>query len=57
MKSKFLTYALIFMALLVVFQYVYSMQIIDKYEADIQIFKFKIQTLESENVALKAQIL
>tara|TARA_Y200000002_G_C22637295_1_gene645291 strand:- start:1152 stop:1289 length:138 start_codon:yes stop_codon:yes gene_type:complete len=45
------------MALLVVFQYVYSMQIIDKYEADIQIFKFKIQTLESENVALKAQIL
>lgn len=57
MKSKFLTYALIFMALLVVFQYVYYVQIIDKYEADIQTFKFKIQTLESENVALKAQIL
>lgn len=57
MKSKFLTYALIFMALLVVFQYVYTMQIIDKYEADIQTLKFKIQTLESENKALKAQIL
>lgn len=57
MKSKFLTYALIFMALLAVFQHVYSMQIIDKYEADIHTLKFKIQNLESENVALKAQIL
>ena len=55
MKSKFLVYALVFAVLLVVFQYVNSMRIIEKYENDIQVFKMKIEKLETENTALKAQ--
>lgn len=56
MKSKFLIYALVFTILLVVFQYVNSMRIIEKYENDINVFKMKIEKLETENTALKAQI-
>lgn len=56
MKSKFLIYALVFTLLLVVFQYVNSMRIIEKYENDIDIFKMKIEKLETENTALKAQM-
>jgi|TARA_Y200000002_G_scaffold381059_1_gene394047 hypothetical protein len=55
MKSKFLVYALVFAVLLVVFQYVNSMRIIEKYENDIEVFKMKIEKLETENTALKAQ--
>ena len=55
MKSKFLVYALVFTVLLVVFQYVNSMRIIEKYENDIEVFKMKIEKLETENTALKAQ--
>lgn len=55
MKSKFLVYALVFAVLLVVFQYVNSMRIIEKYENDIEVFKMKIKKLETENTALKAQ--
>ena len=53
MKSKFLTFALLFTILVVVFQYVNSKQIIDKYEKDIKIFKSKIERLENENKKLK----
>ena len=56
MKSKFLIYALVFTVLLVVFQYVNSMRIIEKYENDIDVFKMKIEKLETENTALKAQM-
>ena len=56
MKSKFLIYALVFTVLLVVFQYVNSIRIIEKYENDINIFKMKIEKLETENTALKAQM-
>jgi cell division protein FtsL len=56
MKSKFLIYALVFTALLVVFQYVNSTRIIEKYENDINVFKMKIEKLETENTALKAQM-
>ena len=55
MKSKFLVYALVFAVLLVVFQYVNSMRIIEKYENDIEVFKMKLEKLETENTALKAQ--
>ena len=55
MKSKVLVYALVFAVLLVVFQYVNSMRIIEKYENDIEVFKMKIEKLETENTALKAQ--
>ena len=55
MKSKFLVYALVFAVLLVIFQYVNSMRIIEKYENDIEVFKMKIEKLETENTALKAQ--
>ena len=56
MKSKFLIYALIFTALLVVFQHINSKQIIDRYESDIQTLKSKLQHLQSKNTALEAQI-
>ena len=56
MKSKFLIYALVFTVLLVIFQYVNSMRIIEKYENDIDVFKMKIEKLEAENTALKAQM-
>lgn len=56
MKSKFLTYALLFALLLILFQYVNSKQIIDKYEVDIKTYKAKIETLQLESEALKAEI-
>ncbi|MGB0186529.1 MAG: hypothetical protein ACPF88_06290 [Flavobacteriaceae bacterium] len=55
MKSKFLTYAFLFTLLVVVFQYVNSKQIIDKYEKDIKAYKVKIEQLELENTALKTK--
>lgn len=55
MKSKFLTYAFLFTLLVVVFQYVNSKQIIDKYEKDIKTYKIKIKQLETENSELKAK--
>jgi cell division protein FtsB len=56
MKSKFLTYALLFALLLILFQYVNSKQIIDKYEVDIKTYKAKIETLQLESEALKAEL-
>ena len=56
MKSKFLTFALVFTILVVIFQYVNSKQIIDKYEKDIKVFKSKIERLENENNELKTQM-
>lgn len=56
MKSKFLTFALVFIVLVVIFQHVNSKQIIDKYEKDIKIFKSKIERLENENNELKTQM-
>ena len=55
MKSKFLTYAFLFTLSVVVFQYVNSKQIIDKYEKDIKIYKVKLKQLEMENLELKAK--
>jgi hypothetical protein len=56
MKSKLLTYALVFSILLIVFQYVNSKQIIDKYEADIKKCKNVTEKLEIENSMLKSQL-
>ena len=56
MKSKFLTFALVFIILVVIFQHVNSKLIIDKYEKDIKIFKSKIERLENENNELKTQM-
>ena len=56
MKSKFLTFALVFTILVVIFQNVNSKQIIDKYEKDIKVFKSKIERLENENKKLKTEM-
>lgn len=56
MKSKFLTYAFLFTVLVVVFQYVNSKQIIDKYEKDIKIYKIKIEQLELQNLELESKL-
>lgn len=56
MKSKLLTYALVFSILLIVFQYVNSKQIIDKYEVDIKKCKNVTEKLEIENSMLKSQL-
>ncbi len=56
MKSKFLTYAFLFTVLVVVFQYVNSKQIIDKYEKDIKIYKIKIEQLELQNSELESKL-
>ena len=56
MKSKFLTYAFLFSVLVVVFQYVNSKQIIDKYEKDIKIYKVKIEQLEVQNSELESKL-
>ena len=56
MKSKLLTYALVFSILLIVFQYVNSKQIIDKYEVDIKKCKNINEKLEIENFMLKSQL-
>ena len=56
MKSKFLTYAFLFTVLVVVFQYVNSKQIIDKYEKDIKIYKDSIEQLEVQNSELESKL-
>ena len=56
MKSKLLTYALVFSILLIVFQYVNSKQIIEKYEVDIKKCKNVTEKLEKENFMLKSQL-
>ena len=56
MKSKLLTYAFLFTVLVVVFQYVNSKQIIDKYEKDIKIYKIKIEQLELQNSELESKL-
>ncbi|AOR26822.1 hypothetical protein OAM48_05420 [Flavobacteriaceae bacterium] len=56
MKSKFLTYAFLFTVLVVVFQYVNSKQIIDKYEKDIKIYKDRIEQLEVQNSELESKL-
>jgi len=56
MKSKLLTYSLVFSILLIVFQYVNSKQIIDKYEVDIEKCKNATEKLELENFMLKSQL-
>ncbi len=56
MKSKFLTYALLFALLLILFQYINSKQIIDKYEGDIKYYKVKIEALQLENEALQTEL-
>jgi hypothetical protein len=56
MKSTFLIYALLFTTLLIIFQYVNSKQIIEKYETDIKKFKIKIEKLKVENIEMKSQI-
>lgn len=56
MKSKFLTYAFLFTVLIVVFQYVNSKQIIDKYEKDIKIYKDRIEQLEVQNSELESKL-
>lgn len=56
MKSKFLTYALFFALLLMLFQYINSKQIINKYEVDIKTYKAKIETLQLEVETLKSEL-
>ena len=56
MKSNLLTYALVFSILLILFQYVNSKRIIDKYEVDIKKCKNVTEKLELENYALKSQL-
>ena len=56
MKSKFLPYAFLFTVLVVVFQYVNSKQIIDKYEKDIKIYKDRIEQLEVQNSELESKL-
>ena len=56
MKSKLLTYALVFSILLIVFQYVNSKQIIEKYEVDIKKCKNVTEKLEMENFMFKSQL-
>ena len=56
MKSKFLTYAFFFTVLVVIFQYVNSKQIIDKYEKDIKIYKDRIEQLEVQNSELESKL-
>lgn len=55
MKSKFLIYVLLFTTLLIIFQYVNSKQIIEKYENDIKKFKIKIEKLKAENKKMNSQ--
>jgi len=56
MKSKFLTYALLFALLVIVFQYANSKSIIDKYEKDIKIYQSKIEQLEIKKNELEAKL-
>ena len=56
MKSKFLTYALLFALLVIVFQYASSKRIIDKYEKDIKAYQSKIEQLETKNFELETKL-
>ena len=56
MKLKFLTYALLFALLVIVFQYANSKRIIDKYEKDIKIYKDRIEQLEVQNSELESKL-
>ena len=56
MKSKFLTYALLFALLVIVFQCVNSKRIIDKYEKDIKTYQSKIEQLETKNFELETKL-
>lgn len=56
MKSKFLTYALLFALLVIVFQYANSKRIIDKYEKDIKTYQSKIEQLETKNFKLETKL-
>ena len=55
MKSRIFMYLFIFSALLIVFQYVNSKNIIDEYEKDIKTFQSKIAENEMSIAALEEQ--
>lgn len=55
MKTRIFMYLFIFSVLLIVFQYVNSKNIIDKYEKDIKTFKSKIVDYENEITDLEDQ--
>ena len=55
MKSRVFMYLFIFSTLLVIFQYVNSKNIIDKYEKDIKTVKAKIETQEKTIADLEEQ--
>lgn len=55
MKSRIFMYLFIFSVLLIIFQYVNSKSIIDKYEEDIKTFKSKIAENEKVVTALEDQ--
>jgi hypothetical protein len=56
MKSKILMYLFIFSVLLIIFQYVNSKNIIDKYEKDIATYKTKISESENNITVLEDEI-
>ena len=56
MKSKFLTYALLFALLVIVFQYANSKRSMDKYEKDIKTYQSKIEQLETKNFELDTKL-
>lgn len=55
MKARLFMYLFIFSALLIIFQYVNSKNIIDEYEADIDTFKSKIEEQDKAIEALEEQ--
>ncbi len=55
MKSRILMYLFVFSVLLIVFQYVNSKNIIDKYEKDIKIYKTKISEKEKAIINLEEE--
>ena len=55
MKNRIFMYLFLFSVLLIVFQYVNSKNIIDKYEKDIQTFKANITELEQKSNELEEQ--
>lgn len=55
MKARIFMYLFVFSALLIIFQYVNSKNIIDKYEKDIKKFKAKIEAQDQTITALEDQ--
>lgn len=55
MKNRIFMYLFLFSVLLIIFQYVNSKNIIDKYEKDIQTFKSEILNQEEKITALEDQ--